>query len=77
MQVVSFVEPPQADVIDGISKHCGMWESRSPRGPLDVYELVHKLEAKYSRHSFDAPSEADESRELTHHDIDPYLASFS
>ncbi|MFN5323024.1 MAG: hypothetical protein ACK56D_04475 [Planctomycetota bacterium] len=45
MKVVSFIETPQADVIEAILKHCGLWESRSPRGPLDVHELVLELDA--------------------------------
>jgi len=76
MKVVSFIEPPQTDVIEAILKHCGLWESRSPRGPPDVHELVLELDAAYSGHSFDAPSEADESHELTYVDIDTFLASF-
>jgi len=37
---------------------------------------VLELDAAYSGHSFDAPSEADESHELTYVDIDTFLASF-
>ena len=33
MQVESFIEPPQADVIEEILKHCGLWQSWSPRAP--------------------------------------------
>ena len=29
MQVVSLLDPPQADVIEAILKHCGLWQSRS------------------------------------------------
>jgi len=76
MKVVSFIETPQTDVIEAILKHCGLWESRSPRGPPDVQELVLELDAAYSGQPFDAPSEADESHELTYVDIDTFLASF-
>ena len=76
MKVVSFIEPPQTDVIEAILKHCGLWQSRSPRGPPDVHELVLELDAAYSGHSFDAPSEAVVSRELTYVDIHIFLASF-
>jgi len=76
MKVISFIEPPQTDVIEAILKHCGLWESRSPRGPPDVHELVLELDAACSGHSFDAPSEADESHELTYVDIETFLASF-
>ena len=73
MQVVSLIEPPQADVIEAILKHCGLWQSRSPRAPPDVGELVLELDAAYSGK---APNEADESHELTYVDIDTFLASF-
>ena len=32
MQVVSFIEPPQGDVIEKILKHCGLWHPRPPPG---------------------------------------------
>jgi len=38
--------------------------------------LVLELDAACSGHSFDAPSEADESPELIYVDIDTFLASF-
>jgi hypothetical protein len=37
---------------------------------------VLELDAAYSGHSFDAPSEADESHELTFVDIDTFQESF-
>ena len=40
MQVVSFIEPPQADVIEKILKHCGLWQSRAARGPPEVDGLI-------------------------------------
>lgn len=40
MKVVSFIEPPQADVIEGIITHCGLWPSCSPKAPPDVEDLV-------------------------------------
>lgn len=76
MQMVSFIEPPQADVIEAILKHCGLWQSRSPRAPPDVDELVLELDPAYSGNAIDAPNEADESHELTYVDIDTFLASF-
>ena len=36
MQVVSFIEPPQADVIEAILKHCGLWQPSRSRAPPDV-----------------------------------------
>jgi len=32
MKVISFIEPPQEDVIEKILKHCGLWEE-PVRGP--------------------------------------------
>jgi hypothetical protein len=76
MQVVSFIEPPQADVIEAILRHCGLWQSRSPRGPPEAHKLVLELDAAYCGNSLDAAVEADESHELTYVDIDTFLASF-
>ena len=76
MKVVSFMEPPQADVIEAILKHCGLWESRSPRAPPEVDEWVLELDAAYSGNSLDAPNEAEESQELTYVDIDTLLENF-
>jgi hypothetical protein len=33
MKVVSFIEPPQADVIEKIMRHCGLWNPPPPRPP--------------------------------------------
>ena len=83
MQVVSFIEPPQADVIEEIlnghqsgAMVGGLWQSRSPRAPPDADELVLELDAAYSGNSLDTPVEADECQELTYVDIDTFLASF-
>ena len=76
MQVVSFIEPPQSDVIEAILSHCGLWPSRSPRAPPDADELVLELDAAYSGNAIDRPNEADESHELTYVDIDTFLANF-
>ena len=55
MKVVSFIEPPQADVIEEILKYCGLWQARAARGPgtppLRVvshrprYQLEHRPQA--------------------------------
>jgi hypothetical protein len=76
MQVVSFIEPPQADVIEEILKHCSLWQSRSPRAPPEVDELVLQLDAAYSGSSIDSPDPADQSQELTYVDIDTFPESF-
>jgi hypothetical protein len=38
--------------------------------------MVLELDVAYSGHSFEAPSEADKSHELTYVDIDTFLGSF-
>ena len=76
MKVVSFIEPPQADVNEAILPNCGLWESRSPRAPPEVDELVLHLYAAYSGSPIDSPDPADQSQELSCVDIDTSLESF-
>ncbi len=76
MQVVSFIEPRQADVIEKILKDCGLWQSRSPRAPTELDELVLQLDAAWSSSSIDSPDQADQSQELTYVEIDTFLESF-
>ncbi len=63
----------QADVIEAILRHCGLWASASPRAPPDVDELVLELDADYLDHSIDS---AGESQELTYVDLDPLSEMF-
>ena len=77
MKVVSFVDPPQNEVIEKILRHCGLWQSSTTaRAPPDVDGLVLELDAAYSASSIDSPNQADESQELTYVDIDTFMASF-
>ncbi len=83
MKVLSFIEPPQADVIEAIlnghqsgAMVGGLWQSRSPRAPPDVDDLVLELNAAYSGSSIELPDQADQSQQLTYVDIDTFLASF-
>lgn len=76
MQVVSFIEPPQADVIEEILKHCDLWESRSARAPPNVGELVLELDVAFADSPLESPDQADQSQELTYVDIDTFLESF-
>jgi len=76
MKVVAFIEPPQADVIEEILKHCGLWQASTPRAPPEVDGLVLELDAAYSASSIDSPDQADETLELTYVDINTFLASF-
>jgi len=73
MKVVSFIEPPQGDVIEKILQHCGLWQSRSARAPPDVKDLVLELDAAFAGRSLEPPDQADESQELTYVDIDTFL----
>ena len=76
MNVVSFIEPPQTDVIEAILKHCGLWESRSPRASPEVPEWVLELDPVYSGNALHAPVEADASSELIYVDIDTFLENY-
>ena len=76
MKVVSFIEPPQADVIEEILKHCGLWQSSTARAPPDVEGLVLELDAAYTASSVDSSGQANESQELTYVDIDTFLEHF-
>ena len=76
LSIVSFIEPPQADVIEEILQHCGLWQSSTPRAPPDVDGLVLELDAAYSASSIDSSDQVDRSQELTYVDIDTFLASF-
>ena len=76
MKVVSFIEPPQADVIEEILQHSGLWQSPTPRAPPDVDGLVLELDAAYSASSIDSSDQVDQCQELTYVDIDTFLESF-
>ena len=73
---MSFIEPPQADVIEEILQHCGLWQSSTPRAPPDVDGLVLDLEAAYSASSNDSSDQGDRAQEWTYVDIATFLASF-
>ena len=76
MKVVSFIEPPQGEVIEKILQHCGLWQaSVSPRAPPEVSGLVLELDATYSDSSIGS-ADQDQSQELTYVDIDTFLAGF-
>ena len=76
MKVVSFIELPQADVIEEILQHSGLWQSPTPRAPPDVDGLVLELDATYSASSIDSSDQVDQCQELTYFDIDTFLESF-
>ena len=76
MKVVSFLEPPQADVIEQILKHCGLWQSATPRAPPGVDDLVLELDAPFAGNSVDSGNHTEPSQELTYVDIDTFLENF-
>ena len=83
MKVVSFLEPPQGEVIEKILRGHqsgamvgGLWQASTPRAPPDVDGLVLELDTAYSNSSISSSDQADESRELTYIDIDTFLESF-
>ena len=71
MKVVSFIEPPQADVIEDILRGHqsgadqrfasvpvgGLWQSSTPRAPPDADGLVLELDAAYSDSSISSPGD--------------------
>ena len=76
MKVVTFLEPPQAEVIEKILRHCGLWQSSTPRAPPEVDGLVLELDAAHSDSSSGSSDQADEPQDLTDLDIDPFLGTF-
>jgi hypothetical protein len=54
MKVVAFLEPPQADVIEKILRHCGLWHAT--RAPPAGEDLVHAPRG-HSQADFDEPRE--------------------
>jgi len=76
MKVVSFIEPPQADVIEQILRHCGLRQSAAPRAPPDVEDLGLELDAAYAGNSIDSRNQTESSQEWTYVDSDTFLAHF-
>ncbi len=71
MKVVTFIQPPQAEVIEKILRHCGLWCASSPRAPPAEDGCVHDPDGDADSHS---PS--DEPRELTFVDEATFWATF-
>ena len=66
MTVVAFVEPPQADVIEKILKHCGLWQASARPPPA-------RAKGERERMACRSPEEL---HELTYVDQDMFEASF-
>ena len=72
MKVIAFIEPPQAELIEKILRHCGLWHASSPRGPPVGDGWVHDPDG-------DSDSQTDASaavRGLTFVDMDTFDATF-
>ncbi len=74
MKVVAIIEPPQAEVIEKILRHCGLWQESACRTPPDVDGLVKGLDFCFSDRQV-VPPEPDQAQELTNVDIDTFLAT--
>jgi hypothetical protein len=71
MKVVAFIEPPQADLIEKIMRHCGLCQPSTPRPPpVDAQVYVPDADSP------NEAAEADESREWTYVDMDTFWAAF-
>jgi hypothetical protein len=75
MKVVSFIEPPQAQVIEKILRHCGLWQEPVSRVPPDTDSLARHQDFSLSASKVGFP-EPDQAQELIYEDIDTFLATF-
>ncbi len=66
MKVVSFLNPPQREVIEKILRHCGLWMASEPRGPPNPIDMAHDLDVEFM----------DQTTELTFVDMDTFQATF-
>jgi hypothetical protein len=71
MKVVAFLEPPQADVIETILRHCGLWCPSSRRAPL-----AGDLEVYDSDGNWESDSASQQPRELTFVDEATFWTTF-
>ncbi len=60
MKVVSFIEPPQAQVIEKILRHCGLWQEPLSGPPPDTDGLARDLDFTFSgkESDFSRPDQA-------------------
>ena len=66
MELISFIDPPQSEVIEKILRHCGLWKASPPRGPPDPVDMDHDPDSVL----------LDCDAELTVVDIDTFMATF-
>jgi len=75
MTVVSFIEPPQAEVIEKILRHCGLWQQPVSRPPPGTDGLTRELDFGFST-SKARFSKPDQAQDLIYEDFDTFLATF-
>ncbi len=75
MKVLAFIEPPQAQVIEKILRHCDLWQEPLSRPPPDTNGLARDLDFCFSVDKSDC-SGPDQVQELTYVDIDTFIAPF-
>jgi hypothetical protein len=75
MKVVSFIEPPQAQVIERILKHCGLWKEPLSRPPPDTNGLARDLDSAFTSNKVGFP-ELDQANDLIYEDFDTFMATF-
>jgi len=76
MKVVSFIEPPQAHVIEKILRHCGLWNPPTRPPPGDCPDF-HGVPAQQGRENGTVPfADPGQPRELTCVDMDTFWATF-
>jgi len=74
MKVVSFIEPRQAEVIEKILKHCGLWQEPASRAPPDIDGLARDSVSFSTKRNRDP--QPDQAQELVCEDIHTFLATF-
>jgi len=75
MTVISFIQPPQAEVIEKILRHCGLWQDMTSRAPPDVDGLVQDLDFGFSTPQ-NSPRQSNQAQDVSYQDINTFLASF-
>jgi hypothetical protein len=74
MKVVAFIEPTQAEVIEKILRHCGLWQEPASRAPPDIDGLARELDSAFFTPR-KSPQQSDQAYELTYVDIDTFMTT--
>jgi hypothetical protein len=76
MKVVVLIEPTQAEVIEKILTHCGLWQDRTYRALPDVDGLTQDMDLSFSDSQAGFPV-SDQALELTYVDIDTFFLAIT